>query len=86
VQPAEATPSKDLHTDPRLQKWGQISEKLGFSDDELFATIAAVEAGKNQGDTLRSALGIKSRSGNPESAYARGRQLYQVIRSAYVTA
>lgn len=86
VQPVETLSDKDLHADPRLQKWGQIAADLGFSDDELLATIAAVEAGKNQGDTLRSALGIKSRSGNPESAYARGRQLYQVIRSAYVTA
>jgi hypothetical protein len=86
VQPTEPTPDKDLHADPRLQKWGQIAADLGFSPDELFATIAAVGAGKNQADTLRSALGIKSRSGNPESAYARGRQLYQVIRSALVAA
>ena len=86
VQPVESLPGKDLHTDPRLQKWGQISEKLGFSDDELFAVIEAVEAGKNQGDTLRSALGIKSRSGNPDSAYSRGRELYQAIRSQLVEA
>ena len=86
VQPVEAAPRQELHADPILQKWGAKAEELGFSPDELHALVSCVEAGKNQGDSLRSALGIKSRSGNPDSAYQRGRTLYQAIKSALVAA
>lgn len=85
VQSAETPPSNELHADPMLQRWGREAENLGFSEDELRALVSCVEAGKNQGESLKSALGIRSRSGNPDSAYQRGRTLYQSIRAALVT-
>lgn len=85
VQPPDRSVGQEWHADPILQNWGQKSAELGFSEDELRALVGCIEAGKNQGESLKSALGIKSRSGNPESAYQRGRDLYRAIKTTLVT-